>query len=291
MHLIPALSFLITSLTGPSGPVPEGISSRTITTSRAPIDTFCYKPHNAKVDRIIVVMHGTLRNALTYRDDAIAMADRFQALVIAPKFDQDRFPSRLYQRGGILNADGTAAKPEDRTYPLVREVVDAIRNAEGRRLPFWVIGHSAGGQFVVRMAAFGSIGAERMVAANAGSHVFATRDLPFGYGFGSLPETISSDDQIRNYLAAPLTLYQGTSDNKSDEYLDESADAMKQGPGRYQRALASFDLAKKLASERGWSFNWRLVIAPGIEHDHTKMFNHPRCAEALFGRAIRDCLP
>jgi hypothetical protein len=36
-----------------------------------------------------------------------------------------------------------------------------------------------------------------------------------------------------------------------------------------------------MAEDRQWPFGWKLFIAKDIEHDHTKMFNHPRCAEAF----------
>lgn len=150
-------------------------------------------------------------------------------------------------------------------------------------MKYWIIGHSAGGQFVARMSAFQATGAERHVAANPGSHLFPTRELPFGYGFGNLPEELSSDEVLKRYLAAPLTIYIGTADNGPDQYFDSSANAMKQGEGRYQRGKACFALAKQLAKKQGWAFNWRLVEAEGVGHDHEKMFDHPKCAEALFG--------
>ena len=51
----------------------------------------------------------------------------------------------------------------------------------------------------------------------------------------------------------------------------------------YERLEECFALAKELAEKRGWPLNWRLVEAEGVAHDHEKMFNHPKCAEALFG--------
>ena len=48
------------------------------------------------------------------------------------------------------------------------------------------IGHSGGGQFLIRLAAFNPHEAERIVVANAGTQVFPTRDLNFPFGFGGL---------------------------------------------------------------------------------------------------------
>lgn len=265
--------------------IETGKSKVTLSLQGQDLDVFVYKPKNFKGERMIMVFHGTLRNAEEYRDHSVSMGDRFGAMVVAPLFDLERFPSLKYQRGGLLDADGKAVPASDWTYAYIPKIAEGIKKIEGRpRMKYWLIGHSAGGQFLVRASAFQDTGAERIVAANAGSQLFAHRDAPFGYGFGSLPDALSSDEQIKKYLSAPLTLYVGTADNKSDEYFDESDEAMKQGAGRYQRNKASFEFGLKLAKEKGWKFNWRIVEAAGIEHDHQKMFDHAKCSEALFGR-------
>src|SRR4029079_3932825 len=102
-------------------------------------------------------------------------------------------------------------------------------------------------------------------AANSGSHLAPTRDQPYGYGFGRLPEEAASDATIRRYLAAPLTLYQGTGDTattrEQDQYLDNGAEAKKTGARGLERGRNTFRRAKDLAEQRGWEFRWRLVEA------------------------------
>jgi hypothetical protein len=139
----------------------------------------------------------------------------------------------------------------------------------------------------VRLAAFAPDGAVRIVAANAGSHLFPTREQPYGYGFGRLPEAAADDATLRRYLAAPLTLYQGTGDTattrEQDKHLDTSAEARKQGASRLERGRNAFKAAKDLAGQRGWAFGWRLVEADGVAHVAAEMFKHPQCDVALFG--------
>jgi pimeloyl-ACP methyl ester carboxylesterase len=253
-------------------------------TQPMPILCFVYKPEHWKGERMILVHHGVLRNADEYRDHAVVLGDKFDALVVAPRFDSERFPSRMYQRGGIQREDGTAAQAGERTYALVTQVAHELRLREGKpNLKYWIIGHSAGGQFAMRMSAFQHTGAERIVAANPGTDLFPTRDMKFGWGFGGLPESLSDDEHLQRYLAAPLTLYLGTADDHPDEDLDMSPESVAQGGGRYQRGKAAFALAQKLAKEKGWTCAWRLVEAPGVEHDHEKMFAHENCERALFG--------
>jgi poly(3-hydroxybutyrate) depolymerase len=250
-----------------------------------PLEVFTYKPPTYRDGPLLVVFHGVNRNAEDYRNFAITMAERFGAIVAAPLFDKQRFPTEDYQQGGVLR-DGKARPAKQWTYAKVGRLVDQLREKAGRRdLPYYFIGHSAGGQFVVRMVALsGALGAERVIAGNPGSHLFPTRDAQYGYGFGGLPPELSNDDAIRRYLAAPLTLYLGTADNDpTHASLDRSGPAMKQGRHRYERGLNCFEAARKLAGERGWEFNWRKVETPGIAHEAAKMFAAPEAKDALFG--------
>lgn len=267
--------------------VPTGKAQLTVKTGPVELVVYTYRPEHWSGERLLVVMHGVLRNADEYRDHSIAMGDRFDALIIAPKFDSERFPSRAYQRGGIQRTDGSAAPPDEWTYARIPELALAFRQRTGKTdAKLFVIGHSAGGQFVVRMSAFQDTGAVRLVAANPGTVLLPTIDAPFGYGFGGLPPELANDDRLRAYLAAPLTLFLGTADDRVDEHFDTSEQAMLQGSGRHQRGLALWWTAKALAAQRGWSFGWRLVEAPGIGHDHEQMFAHTQCAVALFGEGV-----
>ena len=264
--------------------IPAGKSDFVLTIGATTLQVFAYRPAKWTGERMLMVMHGTLRNADEYRDHAIGMGDRFDALILAPKFDRERFPSRRYQRGGIQREDGTAALPEEWTYAFIPEIAARARAITARPdAQLFLIGHSAGGQFVVRMSAFQDTGAVRLVAANPGSALLPTRAMPFGYGFGGLPEDLASDDRLRQYLAAPLTLYCGTADDVPDDYFDQSRWARQQGGGRHQRGLALYWTGRAVAEARGWPFGWRLVEAPGVGHDHLQMFDHPNCRLALFG--------
>jgi pimeloyl-ACP methyl ester carboxylesterase len=272
------------SVLAPAIPLVEGRSKFEVEFAGSKLDIFTYKPQNWKGERMLFVIHGVLRNAEAYRDDAIGMGDRFDALVVAPLFDEERFPPRKFQRGGIQNEDGSAANPEEWTYAFIPRIATAIRQRESKRdLKLWIIGHSAGAQFTMRMSAFQAAGVERFVAANPGTDLFPNRKWEFGGGFRGLPESLSNDAQLQRYLAAPLTLYLGTADNYNEGDLDTSPESMLQGEGRLQRGHAAFAAGKELADEHRWRFAWRLVEAKDIDHNHEKMFAHEQCERALFG--------
>jgi hypothetical protein len=158
-------------------------------------------------------------------------------------------------------------------------------------MPYDLLGHSAGGQFVGRLTGFVETGARRHVASNAGAYVFPTRDLPFPYGFGGLADELSNDDAIRHYLARPLTIYLGKEDTLRDENLDTSPPAERQGRTRLERGRNVFKAAQELAERKGWACRWRLVEVTGVGHDHRAMFDSPECAEALFDLEARQRSP
>ncbi|MCF7688290.1 MAG: hypothetical protein K9M98_09945 [Cephaloticoccus sp.] len=265
-------------------PLPVG-SAAIVVNVGLPIEVFTYKPATYTNGPLILVFHGVARNAADYRNFAINLAERFGAIVAAPRFDKERFPYEAYQRGGITKGD-QAQPREVWTFSMVPRLLEQLRQAENRpELPVYFIGHSAGGQFLVRMAALaGAQGATRVIAANPGSHLFPAREADFGYGFGNLPESLSNDDAIRHYLEAPLTLYLGTADlDPDDEHLDRRPAAMGQGRTRYERGLACFAAAQELARARGWVCNWRKVEASGIAHDAARMFAACEAEDAIFG--------
>lgn len=267
-----------------AAPLPKGRGEITCTATAEAIRVFTYKPAAYRDGPLVVVCHGVSRNAQDYRDYAITLAERFNVLVVAPLFDKERFPLDRYQRGGLVGADGAVRPREAWTYAFIPRIVAQVRESEGRpALPYYLLGHSAGGQFLVRLAAFLPGEAVRIVAANPGSHLFPTRDQEFGYGFGGLPPALSDDAVLRAYLAAPLTLYLGTGDITPEHSFDQSPAGMRQGPNRLERGRACFAEAERLARARGWPFNWRKVETPGIAHEGARMLAAPEIAEALFG--------
>ena len=249
------------------------------------LNLWVYKPANYVGDGFVLLLHGASRAAEAYRDNARTFADRFGRLVVVPEFDAERFPSRLYQFGGVFREDGTFADAEERTFAFVPKLAAYIRAREGEAgLPWVVLGYSAGAQFVARMAAFLETDAERLVAMSPGSAMFPTRDMDYGLGFGGLPGELATDERLRRYLALPLTVAIGTYDVE-DAQLPRG-DAYAQGVHRYSRNLRWFNTAMDLAHERGWEFNWRLVIAHGAGHAPPEMFDHPQIGNALFGHRL-----
>lgn len=263
-------------------PFPVGAGVVEVEFQGTPLKLHFFKPGNYSGERFLLVFHGASRTASGYRDSSAGMALDFKALVVVPEFDLERFPNRTYQFGGVFREDGSFADPEEHTYAYVPLLVEYIREREGNpQMAHTIIGFSAGGQFVSRMAAFLDTEADRIVVASPGSCIFPTREMRFGLGFGGLPDAWSNDGRIERFLAQPITLYIGTNDTEMGQL--PTGDAYAQGVHRYSRNIRWFNEAMDLAYTREWEFNWRLVIADGPGHSPPDMFNHQQIGNALFG--------
>jgi poly(3-hydroxybutyrate) depolymerase len=266
--------------------IPSGKGELTIPVDAYKLKVFTYRPKNysADVGPLLMVFHGHSRNPDAYRDHAVELGDACGGLVVAPYFDETQFPDRAYNHGNVL-VQGKVQPKDKWTFSLVSKLIEKIRASEGRaEMPYYLLGHSGGGQFVERLMALTELKPIRAVAANPGSHLFPSRELDFPYGFGGLPQTLSDDNALKAYLAAPLTIYLGTADtDPNDPDLDRSKTALQEGPNRLVRGHRCFDLAKELAAIKGWDFNWRMAEATGVGHSAGKMFSQSACNEALFG--------
>jgi pimeloyl-ACP methyl ester carboxylesterase len=264
-------------------PIPPGKAELELKLSEFPLTVYTYRPANYNGGPMILVFHGVLRNADEYRDHAVNLGDRLGALIVAPKFDLERFPLERYQYGGIVR-DAKAVPLAERTGSYVRRVAEEIRRRERRPdMPYYLIGHSGGGQFLLRSTLFAPAGAKGIVASNAGTVTWPRKDWPYPYGLGELPEELTGDDVLKTFVGQPLTFYLALGDVVRDEYLDVTPQADLQGQTRLERNRNAFAAWQLLAKDRGWDFRWRLVTVEGVDHDHEKMFDHALVRNALFG--------
>lgn len=217
---------------------------------------------------VLIVLHGYKRNAEQYCYDWRGVADDLGALLLAPEFDQSGWPSpRAYEVGAMRTPDRRDFMPEDVwSWGAVERAFDAARQRFGaERETYWLYGHSAGGQFVHRLALYlPNARFSHAIAANAGAYS-ATDDARFPYGLGRhSPET-----DVTNFLGRRLTVLLGQKDrNTTAKVLLRSPEALVQGPHRLARGRYFYQTGRKTAAAMGAAFNWRIVEAPHAGHSN-----------------------
>lgn len=269
-----------------SGPAPFGEGEIQVRAGGGSVRVFTSKARGfSGSSPILFVFHGMKRNAETYRDYAVPLAQNLRAMVAAPLFDQEMFASQAYGQGNLLRADGSLRPRKDWSLTTGSEVIRDVLAREGNpRRPYFLLGHSAGGQFVIRYAAVETNNARRILAANPGTYAFPRTDWDWPYGFGKLPSTLGGEQNLRRFLAAPLTLLLGQADtNNTVETgnFDASAEANREGENRLERGRNFFESGRQLAQEKGWEFGWKKVEIPGIGHDGKLMINALATEKAL----------
>jgi hypothetical protein len=202
------------------------------------------------------------------------------AVVVSPKFDEGRFPRDGYQHGGVAD-HGRVLRVGTRAVDLVAPLVTWAQTAAGRPgMPYVPIGHSAGGQFLSRVAAFAQTDAARIVIANPSTRVMPSTTISMPFGFGGIKPAQDAELALRAYLARPIIVDLGGIDTGSAE-LDVTVDGMAQGANRLARGRNAFNSARAAAESHGWPFDWTLIEVPGVGHSSTTMFNAPQTVTAL----------
>jgi alpha-beta hydrolase superfamily lysophospholipase len=258
--------------------IPPGEGEQTVSVSGVQMNVLTYRP-DCSTTALLLAFHGALRHPKSTRKAARVLADRLCLIVVAPEFDRETFPSSSYQRGGIVE-QRDVQDPRQWTGNVVLDLVVWVRRQEHRQIDYYLIGHSAGGQFLSRVAAFVPTEAKRIVIANPSTHVFPTLDIDAPYGMGGVFSSQAAERELRRYLAEPVTIFLGKEDT-GDRLLAKGKHARAQGETRYDRGRNAYAAGEKIARSRGWPFRWRLVEVPGVGHNAGKMFSSPQAIEAM----------
>jgi poly(3-hydroxybutyrate) depolymerase len=242
---------------------------------------YTYRPRKCdSTCPILFVMAGDKRNAAEYRDYWELPADKYGFLVVAPEFSQQYWPkAAAYNLGDVASQDDR----EKWSFSAIEHLFDEVRDGQKE---YRIFGHSAGGQFVQRMALFRPDSrASAMAAANPGWYTMpewrkekAADSFPY-----SLVGSKAGDTQLRQALERRFVLLVGEKDNDPDsENLNQSAGAKKQGLSRVERGENFFKAATAAAQALGSKFAWELVEIPDVAHDGAAMSR--AAADALYGK-------
>lgn len=244
------------------------------------LDVFTYRPGGCEPTGTLLLFHGNGRGAQSARDSAMPLADRRCLVIVAPLFDRKRFPNWSYHRGGLVDPRGRGQSGVW-TVALVIDLLDWTRSV-GAPSPYTLFGHSAGGQFLSRVAAYVTPlpdDVARLVVANASTHVLPRLDTPVPYGFGG--DVLGDPEgRLAAYLGAPVTIYLGEADIGHEDLTDGPL-ANAQGANRVDRGFNALSAACRAARRQGGEAAWTLVLAPGIGHSARAMLGSEAIDAAL----------
>ncbi|GAA5146485.1 hypothetical protein GCM10023321_06040 [Pseudonocardia eucalypti] len=270
------------------------------------------------VTRAVVVVHGTGRNAEAYYQRALAAAKTAgvgdRTMVVSPWFKGDKddkvssgeasWTNDAWKQGYPAQSSGGVS-----SFTAMDNIMATL--ADKKRFPklthITLTGHSAGGQFTQRYAAFGKAPNVlnwvdfNFAVMNPSSYVYfdAARpgkngafSVPSGsscqeynqYKYGldgrqSYPAQLSASAAMAQYASRQVTVFTGGADTVDNGDLDTDCGAMLQGANRMVRGQNFVNHFKALKPGAPHKF----VVVPGVDHDGEAMLGSPLARTALFG--------
>lgn len=266
-----------------------------------------------KIENVIIVVHGTDRNANEYLKDLIANMDSNSLLantaVVAPHFLQANDPvamNELRWNQGWTHSwkygFKSGAPAEISSFEVIDRLVKNI-DENWRPKKIMIIGHSAGAQFVQRYAYGTRITYDinsgiSFVVSNPSSYLYgldkrlindkwgAPEDCKdydsYIYGLvdrNEYLEKMSIDALKENYVDNKVVYLMGEEDTLSDD-LDDSCEANAQGKNRIERAKNFYSYLNQYYPDH----HHRFITVPKVGHDHVKMFSSSEFLELLEGK-------
>ena len=254
-----------------------------------PIKVWYYVPETLNDNTpVLIVLHGVNRDAERYRDEWLELVQKYNSILLCPEFNADDFPDDAnYNLGNMFerleNEEVSDPLPEGKwTFGIIEPIFDfVIAKYKLKTTQFSIYGHSAGAQFVHRLALYKPESKiKKVIPANAGWYTMPVFDIDFPYG---LKNSECDTARLKQAFKLEVTVLLGEEDtNPNHSQLRRTPKAMKQGIHRLERGTNYFNTAKKMAEQLNTPFNWKLQTVPGVAHSDKKMA--PAAAEIIFGK-------
>lgn len=271
------------------------------------------------ITRVLLVIHGALRNADTYlraaREAVVAAGTAGRGtLLVVPQFlteldhKENGLPDDIlrWSKAGWMEGQPAKGPAPISSFDAIDTILLRLANAQTfPNLRHVIIaGHSAGAQLVQRYAVVGR-GADtlarvgigvRYVVANPSSYLWfgEARPLPvtratcagfdrWKYGLLDTPPYVEQTEGTEeNYIARDVVYLLGEADNDPNHpLLDKSCAAEAQGANRYERGM---NYLFSLELRHPNLVRHRIASVWNVGHDAARMFRSPCGLAALFDR-------
>ena len=237
-----------------------------------PITVYTYCPASWNTSGpILFVMPGAGRTGGTAT--WIPYSEQYSALIVSPEFSSLYYPADYDYNGGnmFFPENMTLKNKANWTFTAIEHLFDDIRARTGSKQETYLIfGHSAGGQFVHRMALFlPEARFSRAVAANPGLYAMPDPDVGFPFGLKGSPLT---DADLKTVFSKKLIIMSGELDNDpNDGGLANFPEAEAQGSTRFERARNFIGAARQEAARLDIPLAWEYHTVPGVGHSDAGM--------------------
>lgn len=260
------------------------------------IEIYYHVPQGVSADSpVVMVVPGAGRNGWDYRDAWVEASEKYDVVVLSPSFSEEHYPRFWsYNLAGMISDVEISDSPRRISGYRIRlnpetwilSDLDRIFQSAKEKLGlnashYDAFGHSAGGQFLHRMAIFHlEHRARKIIAANSGWYTVPTFDDRFPYG---LDDSAATKESLTLAFKAPLVVYLGELDNKDETRGDlaSSPEIDVQGPGRIERGRYFYSQSLRTAEAIGAEVKWEMVVVAGVGHDYRRMSK--AAADYLYG--------
>jgi pimeloyl-ACP methyl ester carboxylesterase len=245
---------------------------------------------------ILVIVHGTPlkgesaeANAEYYATSWVDFAEKQGLVLIAPAFNQENFSSRLgdHALSGYRGLFGREIGADEWVLRLARAHQKALGAANE---PFYLYGHSAGGQFTGRFLVTHPESIKKAVISAAATYPQPDPKVAWPFGMGELhtdiewdADTINHVDVVpdkQKWLAAtqiPLTVIVGLNDTAE---LPPDLIPGQKGENRFTIARNWVQDMAAFAKENGLECRFRFEMIPGKGHSMRPLIPYSQAALA-----------
>jgi hypothetical protein len=268
---------------------------------------------NANIERAIITIHGSVRNADTYFKSVWGLSKRREVenktLVISPHFkisgDQLLKDELVFDyEGWWIGHNSLRAKIS--SFSVIDFFIKHLSNRDlfPNLKTLIITGHSAGGHLTQRLAlgSTADLNIEHLtikyVVANPGTYAYLTPSRPVAgqrgifatpskpgcrynswkYGLDNLNSYMSQNEipyMIQNFIQRDVTYFLGQEDTGQ---VEQTCMARWQGPHRYARGMNFKDHVDMEYPEN----NHSLIAVPGVGHTQYGMYNSSLGQRLLF---------
>ena len=246
--------------------------------SNKPIDVFYHIPGgDLKNLPILFSFHGGTRNASSYRNYWIEMANSNNFMVFAPKFDDINFEggdkynlANIFEDGD--NPSIESYNPSDLwSFSIIDQLFDFIvAEVEGNQVNYNAWGHSAGAQFLHRFILYlPNSKLNTGVISNSGWYTVPDNEFDFPYG---ILNSQLEDSTLVNAFSKKLYIHLGENDINPDASGLRHNDVVDlQGLNRFDRGKFFFQRSLIKAESLNSNFNWEKIEVPDVGHSGSLM--------------------